>query len=389
VTEGLHVVHTIAGLGAAAGGVARSVPGLCEALARNGVPVCLLTQRPWGVPTADLRLPDRRLLDVHLVRGIDIMRLRLSYAPGVARELGHLHASGARIVHDHGIWLHMNHAVARAARRLRMARIVSPRGMLQDWSMRYRGWRKRAAWLSYQASDLREASAFAATSREEAQALRAAGLRQPVAVIPNGVNVPAACATFDGATPRIALFLSRIHPKKGVVELVQAWASAAPRGWQLVIAGNDEGGHVEVVRRAIAAARCEDSIRIAGPVEGAVKERWLRDARLFVLPSHSENFGIAIGEALAHGLPVITTRGTPWQALIARRCGWWIDIGAQPLAAALSEATAMDDAALRDMGLRGRAFIAEEFSWDVVATRHAVFYRWVLEGGSPPPFVEA
>lgn len=381
------VVHTVSGLKTIAGGVARSVPGLCEALARRGFSTSLLTQDPVGRAAGDLRLPDEGLVDVHRLRGVDFERWRFSYTPGIAAELARICARRPTVIHDHGIWLHMNHAVAAAARRMRVPRVVSPRGMLEGWSLRYRGWRKRAAWLAYQQRDLASATAFCATSDDEARSIREAGFAQPIAVLPNGVDVPAARADFAPDGPRTALFLSRLHPKKGLPDLVDAWAEVRPRGWRLVIAGNDEDGHAQSVERAIREKGCADCIAIAGPVEGAAKQRLIQGAQLFVLPSYSENFGIVVAEALAHGVPAIATRATPWGMLEREHCGWWIETGAPALARALREATALDAERLRDMGERGRSAVAGTLSWDGIARRHVAFYEWLLGRGPRPDFV--
>ena len=379
------VVHTIAGLRDQDGGVARSVPGLCEALARQGCRIALITQRPMGTNQASLLTPDPKLVDVRFARSVGWEHPRLSFAPGLVRKLSTMCAEIApAILHDHGVWLHMNHAAAVTARRLGLRRVVSPRGMLDGWAMSYHSWKKRLAWHAYQERDLRSANAFCATSKLEAEAIRNLGLAQPIAIIPNGVDVP----TFEERRPRsvdrVVLFLSRLHEKKGVLDLIAAWASAPRPGWRLVIAGPDEGGYRRVLEDAVARAGVMTSVTFAGAVAGQAKHALLRDAEVFVLPSYSENFGIVVAEALAYGVPVITTHATPWEELSDHNCGWWIPTGTEALKGALMLAMALSSEERRSMGQRGAALIAERYSWPSIALKHISFYAW-LTGASPPP----
>jgi glycosyltransferase involved in cell wall biosynthesis len=150
-----------------------------------------------------------------------------------------------------------------------------------------------------------------------------------VRVIPNGVDVPEvsrkAAHESDGKISRgegqTALFVGRIYPVKGLPMLIEAWAQVRPHGWRLQIVGPDEAGHRAEVERVVSAAGLDGVVSFVGPLEGQAKQTALLDADLFVLPTHSENFGMAIGEALAHGLPVLTTTGAPWSMLPQRGCG--------------------------------------------------------------------
>jgi glycosyltransferase involved in cell wall biosynthesis len=262
--------------------------------------------------------------------------------------------------------------------------------MLEPWSLRHRAWKKRLAWWGYQGRDLRGAALLHATSYMEADNLRALGLRMPIAVIPNGVEVPSALARAahrPEERQRTALFLSRVHPKKGLLNLVAAWAAVRPPGWRVVVAGNDEGGHADEVAAAARAAGVGDAFVFAGQVEGEAKARLLVEADIFVLPTHSENFGIAIAEALAWELPVITTTGTPWAGLVSERCGWWVETGVDPLVGALREALALPDAERSAMGARGRAWVTRDFSWRGIGRQMQAVYAWLLQGGPAPPVV--
>jgi len=380
------VVHTVPGLRESAGGVARSVPGLCEALARAGCRTLLVSQRIVNATEEPLRVPDAQLVETRLVDGRDWNRLRVSYTPRLREAIVKAcRDTSPCVLHDHGIWLHSNHVAAAAAAQAGVKRVVSPRGMLEGWSMQYRRWKKGLAWIAYQRRDLESASAFCATSAHEAENVRTLGFRQPIAVIPNGVDWPVQLRrpTADRAE-RVLLFMSRLHPKKGLLDLIQAWKDSPRDGWRLVIAGPDEGGYRQVVERAVSQAGLQSSVEFVGPASDDAKARLLESADLFVLPSHSENFGIVVAEALAYGIPVVTTTGTPWAEVTVRNCGWRTECGAAPLAAALREAMAASDDKRTEMGMNGRRLIEERYSWSAVAGRHVEMYQWLL-GREPMP----
>ena len=378
MSDALRVVHTIARIAEADGGPSRTVIALCGALAREGVVVELLTA---GADPAEPGVPIHRVEAV--VRGGRVYPRPRSLARLLEERVG---GPGARAVHDHGIWLPSNHAVARAAERVGVPRIVSPRGMLSEWSLAHRGWKKRIAWRAFQRRDLESAAAVHATSDLEADEIRAAGIAVPVVVVPNGVELPPAGTrrrTASGGARRF-MFLSRIHPKKGLVNLIDAWGAARPEGWELVIAGPDEGGHRAEIERRVGALPPGSPVRIRGPIPDGEKWDAYRDADVLVLPTLSENFGVVVGEALASGVPVITTRAAPWSALVESGCGWWIDVGVEPLAAALRTAAALSDGEREAMGSRGRRLVEERFGWPAVARRMVSVYRWLADRGPEP-----
>jgi glycosyltransferase involved in cell wall biosynthesis len=187
----------------------------------------------------------------------------------------------------------------------------------------------------------------------------------------------------------IALFLSRIHPKKGLLTLVEAWAMARPEGWRAVVAGPDDGGHRARVVSAVNSAGLTEVFSFLDEVEGEQKAALLQRSSLFVLPSFSENFGVAVAEALGAGVPVITTTATPWEGLEWHRCGWWVDPDAESLAGALREATDLSNDSRREMGERGREFVSREFGWLGVGRRMREAYEWILRGGATPSFIHA
>lgn len=272
-----------------------------------------------------------------------------------------------RAFHLHGIWDLFLHRAAKVAKECGIPCVYSPRGMLEPWALNQKKWKKRIAWWLYQRDDLKRAAFLHATAQSEASQLIRLGLLNPVAVIPNGVNLPN--LPEHRSADRTALFLSRIHPKKGLLLLAEAWAKVRPAGWKMLVVGPDEEGYREQVRKRVAELRLSDSWEFRDAVYGAHKDLVFQQASLFVLPTFSENFGIAVAEALSYGLPVITTNQAPWEGLISNRCGWWVDADEPGIALALAEATAIQPKELLRMGERGRNWVQDQFAWPSIANR--------------------
>ena len=280
------------------------------------------------------------------------------------------------VIHDNGLWWRHNHGLAILAGRCGAARVVSTRGMLAPWALAHKKWKKRLAWALYQRNDLRKAALHHATSDDEAAHLRLLNLGRPIVVVPNGIDVPDRPAGQGGAPAgKAALFMGRLYPVKGLPMLLEAWASARPSGWSLRIVGPDEAGHRRELERLVQSHGLADCVAFPGEVSGLAKAAEFARASLFVLPSHSESFGMAVGEALAHGLPVLTTTNVPWPELEARGCGWRAEGNAAALAQALARATGTDALRLREMGRRGRDWIKADFAWDAVAIRMLRVYE--------------
>jgi glycosyltransferase involved in cell wall biosynthesis len=260
--------------------------------------------------------------------------------------------------------------------------------MLTPWALRHHRWKKRLAWHTYQKWVLRQAALFHVTSQEEVDALRNLGLDQPAAVIPNGVPLPELPqAEAQQSTQKQALFLSRLHPKKGLPMLLKAWAKVRPEGWCLNLVGPSENGHRAELEAQARRLGLEDQVHFVGPVSDDEKWDVYRRADLFVLPTHSENFGIVVTEALAAGIPVLTTTGAPWGDLQTHDCGWWVEPDVDALADALADAVARGPEARAAMGRRGRRLVQARYSWEGVAAQMRDAYQWVLERGAPPDCV--
>ena len=278
-----------------------------------------------------------------------------------------------------------NVAAAWVARRAGVPLVSAPRGMVTDWSLSHQMWKKRVAWHLYQKHVFRQASLFHATAPAEVDNLRALGLTQPVAVVPNGVDLPETLPDDPAPDAKRALFLSRIHPKKGLPMLLDAWADVRPEGWTLELVGPSENGHRAELQRQASELGLDGEVVFAGPVDDADKWDKYAAADLFVLPTHSENFGIVVAEALAAEVPVLTTTGAPWQELEDHDCGWWVALEPDAIIGALATATEYSEEQRTAMGERGRALVEDRYSWAGVGRRMLSTYHWIASNDTTRP----
>ncbi len=373
----LNIFMTIASLDPSTGGPAQSVPSLGEAIHKAGADVQLYVNNKTGESDQSKKTTST-FLSVKAINDLDNM------VKGLNRG-----GKDNTVIHNHGIWLPLNHYASVTARRYNIPLIISPRGMLEPWARSYRSWKKMIAWYFYQRRDLKAATVLQATSKQEAGNLQLLDFHIPIAIIPNGVDIPEfpEPVVKDKTNLKTALFLSRVHPVKGLLNLVRAWAKIRPVNWRVVIAGPDEGGHQIEIEQEIQRHELSDSFSFIGSVADQDKWELYRSADLFVLPTHSENFGIVIAEALASGTPVITTKGTPWKELVENKCGWWIDIGVEPLAEALTKAMNLSSEERQAMGQRGRRLIEQNYSWDKIGNEMLSVYEWILGKGPKPECV--
>ena len=295
------------------------------------------------------------------------------------------------LYHGHGIWQIPVHQMAKQARKLNKPYIITTRGMLEPWSLSQSKFKKVLALKLYQNKDLQLASCIHATAESEAENIRALGYKNPIAIIPNGVNLEEfPNYKKKSKAKKKLLFLSRIHKKKGIEFLINAWSELDKKytvNWEVEIVGNGESDYIKDLNFQISQLNLENTMKITDPVFGKEKHLKYIEADLFVLPTYSENFGIVIAEALASNVPVITTKGTPWEELNENNCGDWIDIGLEPLKDSLTKMLIKSEIELTQMGERGRELIEKKYSMEVVAASMHELYEWILGRKSKPSFV--
>jgi poly(glycerol-phosphate) alpha-glucosyltransferase len=292
------------------------------------------------------------------------------------------------LMHVHILWTCAERAVVHLFRRgVRIPYIVSPHGTLSPWALNFKRWKKRISWQIWERILFANAACVHALNEAEADAIRAAGIRTPICIIPNGVDLP---EFFEekrtGKDRRILLFLGRLHPIKGVPELISAWGSVKPAlraRWQLVIAGWDDGGHEANYRKLAAEVAPNDDIVFPGAAFGEKKRRLLCDADAFILPSHSEALPIAVLEAWGYGLPVVMTDACNLPEGFRCGAGFRLEPSREGFASRLAEFLSQSDLTLNTMGAAGRRLVEQRFTWNVVAAEMASVYRWMLGGERP------
>jgi glycosyltransferase involved in cell wall biosynthesis len=364
----MRVTHIVPSLEERHGGPSKSVRALAFAQRAAGLETGLCSTAP-GSPA---REQDGALVFPR------VWPQRLCRSPGLA---AHLQASPADVIHHHSLWLLTLRYAAEAAQAAAAPLVLSPRGMFSPWALAQHAWRKRLAAALVHPGSFAAAAGWHATSAEEAADIRRAGWKQPVCVAPNGVDLPAdadlaaARAHWLEARPAlrgrpVALFYSRFHRKKRLRELLDLWL-AAPRGdWLLHLAGLPQEYSIAEVQGWVESAGARDRVLVS---DSTGRPAPYDAAQLFLFPSHSENFGLVVAEALAAGLPVLAAEGSPWRDLRthgAGDCVPWTGFGP-----ALEHFLRLPPEELSSRGGAGRRWVERDFSWERAARLTADFYR--------------
>jgi glycosyltransferase involved in cell wall biosynthesis len=383
LTQHMNQLHVVANAGSVSGGEGLAALRYAQAIAHAGCEVVLLSKNIMGTPITELMGKGQFSQLAAPTRHNLLSELFDQY--GFMQQL--CEQKKINLIHLHGMWSPFLAVAALLAHRRGIPLVISPHGCLEPWALQYKSFKKLLAIKIYQGAVLRSATLFVATADQELASIRNLGFRQPVAVVPNGVDVGEVPRRDEHREIKTLLFLSRIHPIKGLLDLVEAWALVRRPGWRIVIAGGDEAGYRARVENLIRVKGLASDFEFAGFVDGARKQACFDQADVFILPTYSENFGIAVAEALANELPVITTTGAPWPDLVEHRCGWWVEPGVQGISGALIEAMECQPSELRKMGQRGRQLVIDKFSWDRIGATALAVSAWMMDQTQPQPQV--
>jgi glycosyltransferase involved in cell wall biosynthesis len=363
------------------GGPIQSIYHLCCHLARSGCEVRVLTTNANGMD---------KELDIEKRQEIEIEEnLRVRYCKRILRHsvspllVGHLprYVGWADVVHLRSVYSFPTIPTLLMCRALNKPLVWSPHGSLQRWSGSRRP-KTKAIWEAICRAVAPRKMILHATCDEEA---KESGKRFPkaeIAVIPHGIAVPEQTRHVEARGLFRLLYLGLLNPKKGIETLLAACKIIEERdelSWSLTIAGSGDPRYTEMLRAKIielgfrlregsSLSEQEDGIQkerlrnvhLVGHVTGNAKEELFENADILVLPSYTENFGMVVVEALAHGIPVVASTGTPWSRIEQKECGLWVHNDPESLANAIRR---MKHLPLRKMGDNGRKWMQEEFIW--------------------------
>lgn len=288
------------------------------------------------------------------------------------------------IVHINCCWMPQSAFTQKWAQKLGYKVILSPHGMLEPWIISRHYWTKKVpALLLYQKAAVVNADCIHATAESEKANILKLGYNDKIDVVANGIDVESITMKDNWERKKYILFLSRVHVKKGIEFLLEAVAMLKEKmdGYTVNIAGEGEAEYIISLKNKAKSLGIDNMINFCGGVYGEKKWKLFREADVFVLPTYSENFGIVVGEALACGTPVITTKGTPWEELETYNCGWWAEIGSEATKDALLSFMKLSVDEIKMMGNNGRILIENKYSTRKIASDMFTLYNKIIENG--------
>ncbi len=387
----MHVLQAHNEILASRGGIVAALAGLLPALEAQGVQNDLVSllprdERPETSPLFGPHL--------HLARPLDPF---FGYSSEL-RPLMERLARESSVIHSHGLWFFLHYLSYRVARETDKPHIIAVHGMAQPYIQSRSRWKKAPIDWWFQNRALERAAALQALVPAEIEDIRRLGFKNPVALVPNGVSLddsPAPPRTeLDAQFPtvkdkRVLLFLARLHPKKGLMHFLPAWkrANAGKEDWHLLIAGPDEGGHLAQLQAQVASLGLQHEVTFAGLLTGESKRAALHNASAFVLPSHSEGFSMSLLEALGARLPILITPGCNFPEAVRAGCAIETPSTEQESFEGLEQLLGLSDDERRAMGIRGRALVERDYTWEVVARKMKSVYIWCAGSGAKPDCV--
>lgn len=366
------------------GGISAVVPTLCSAVSaasRTHVSIAAFCNIRETMPA---------------IAGVDVHRYTLGPvrwvidSPMRGRFTDQIRAADG--IHIHGLWREHSTVAAWHSRAWKKPYLISAHGMLERWALANKRLKKAVFSTLIERRNLSYATCLHALTAAELGDYRRLGLKTPVAIVPNGISLPAYASSelFFNRYPllrnrRIVLFLGRIHYKKGVDLLCRAWATIYRR-WQdahLVIAGPDFENTQSGIKALIRDLGLQSSVTFTGMLHAELKWSALRAAQLFVLPSHSEGFSVSVLEAMGTGLPVVVTDKCNIPEVRRYNCGLVIQPNIGELTEALSHLLSINQTDLDQLGREGKQLVKQRYSWGTVAKQMAELYEWMLGGRLP------
>lgn len=319
---------------------------------------------------------------------LPITNKRFGYMPAVQQFLHSLNLYD--LYHIQGVWQYLGHSVATYARQLHKPYIITLRGMLYPQALAHSAIIKKISLALYQRKDLQQAACIQATCIDEMKYYRALGFNNPVAVLPNPIETQGIIGRPVCQPDRMRIgYLGRIHPRKRIERLIYAFKTLHHelKDAELLIIGADDKQYEAFLHDEVKRLQLESNVRFTGFLTGKEKDEAIMSLSYLAVPSDFENFGNIVTEALVRGVPVIASKGMPWQELETYNCGWWIDNDQETINQTLLEAVSLPEEKRIQMGINGKNLIRAEYSVPTLGEKMKRLYEWVLNGGEKPEFV--
>ena len=374
----MKIVHT-GTLDVEYGGPALSTYLTIKGLLLNGVNASLLM--------APLDNPKQLLAnDIDIYYTGRILNHRWGYIPNIWKNLNELDAD---LFHIQGLWLYLNHATANYAQKCKIPYIVTLRGMLYPQALAVSALVKKLALGVYQRRDLQCAACIQATCKEEMEYYRNLGFTNPVAVIPNPIDLDNCVEKPILQKPHFRIgYLGRVHPRKRIERLIYAMSALQDKikDAELVVIGSGDENYESFLKNEVERLKLRN-VTFAGFLTGDEKDAAISGLSVLAVPSDFENFGNIVTEALVRGVPVIASTGMPWQELETHQCGWWINNDQESINKTILKAYEIGEAERIQMGMNGKRLMKENYSVEVLGEKMMRLYEWILGKTNKPDFV--
>ncbi len=375
----MKVLHTISGMGVKCGGTSTCTYELVKGLIEQKVDAGILS----FMPAANDRLIGNDI-PIHTIPIPNNTRVLYSKA-----YKKFLIDTQYQVFHTNGLWQYPEYITSKVARKRDIPYLISPHGMLYPQAIRKSAFLKKTVFGMFLKNDLNKATAVHATCMEEMNYLRCLGVKSPIAVIPNPVQIEQEDMQITLPKDKLRVgYLGRIHPRKNIEKLFYAWDKLGKivDDCELVIIGDGNENYLHFLKQEVQRLNLNNVV-FTGFLSGEEKDSALKSLSYLVVPSDYENFGMIVPEALVKGIPVIASKGTPWEELNIHCCGWWIENDIDTLATNIETAISTTENMRQEMGQNGKRLVMEIYSIEVVAKKMKMLYEWILIGGDSPKFV--
>ena len=291
------------------------------------------------------------------------------------------------IVHLHSMWLYLSIMATGAQEFKNVKKIISIHGMLDKWALKNGKFKKEIALILFEQKNLKTADCIHALCEQEFKDIRRFTPNTPVAIIPNGIYLPDSIEKHKKTEIKSLLFIGRIHPKKGLNNLINAWAKIKPDNWRLVIAGPDEINYLAELKNLANNLQVNDTIKFTTPKFGKDKEEIFQSSHAFILPSFSEGLPMTILEAWSYKLPVLMTPECNLPDGFETNSAINIKPEVESICNGLNKLFSMSEDERIAMGNNGFELVSQHYTWGSVAEKMIELYDWVSGKIEKPDFV--